>query len=426
LSLVKHNPENVREQYLKIYNDILKIEEKKRIKILFVHHGIGIGGAPISLFNIINHLDKSKFEVEILFLTKSIGLDYFKKLQVPIHILNNSTEYFSLSGLDKNKPLYFLKYPKIFFNWMNIVLFKGPRQLNNFDFDILHLNSHVLSDWAVVAKRSNKTVIMHNRETLISGYFGLRKKILQQLISKYVDRVINISGFNEKCLGKLKNSQIIYNFLEFPATYRKPFQTKSIKVLYMGGSMKIKGFLNVADTLGYLNANVTLQFAGNYMRVEDVSNLKSWLKDKLKILRFKKTYLKTKQLFLKGKHPRFEYLGLLHQPLEAIDACDILISPFFEPHFSRPIIEAFAFGKPVIASNLVGMDEVLEHGVNGLLFEKGNPQELAKAINYLSENPNLAIEMGKKGREKAKLLFTPERNMPKLEQLYVELKNREK
>ena len=46
-----------------------------KIKILYVHHGTGWGGAPISMLNVLNQLDKSQFEPHVLLLKDSIVKD---------------------------------------------------------------------------------------------------------------------------------------------------------------------------------------------------------------------------------------------------------------------------------------------------------------------------------------------------------------
>jgi glycosyltransferase involved in cell wall biosynthesis len=53
------------------------------------------------------------------------------------------------------------------------------------------------------------------------------------------------------------------------------------------------------------------------------------------------------------------------------------------------ILEAHAAGVPVLASDLGGMAEMVRHGVDGLLFRVGDPQDLAARLWELVENPDL-------------------------------------
>jgi len=64
------------------------------------------------------------------------------------------------------------------------------------------------------------------------------------------------------------------------------------------------------------------------------------------------------------------------------------------------ILEAFAAGKPVIASRSGGIPELINEGVDGFLFDTGDAAGLASAMRRLIEDPELASEMGKQGRAK--------------------------
>jgi starch synthase len=60
-----------------------------------------------------------------------------------------------------------------------------------------------------------------------------------------------------------------------------------------------------------------------------------------------------------------------------------------------------ACGTPVVATSVGGIPELVEDGVTGLLVPPDRPDELARAINELLENPGLMARMGGLAREKA-------------------------
>ena len=66
------------------------------------------------------------------------------------------------------------------------------------------------------------------------------------------------------------------------------------------------------------------------------------------------------------------------------------------------IPQAFATGKPVIASNVGGIPEIVQHGVNGLLVKAGDSSELADAMVRLSESSGLRCQFGNAGLELAR------------------------
>lgn len=85
------------------------------------------------------------------------------------------------------------------------------------------------------------------------------------------------------------------------------------------------------------------------------------------------------------------------------------------------ILEAFSAGKPVIASNMGGIPELIDHGVDGLIFEAGNAEELASCIRQLAADPDLASEMGRRGRAKVEERFSIQAYMQSLLGIYERL-----
>jgi glycosyltransferase involved in cell wall biosynthesis len=71
------------------------------------------------------------------------------------------------------------------------------------------------------------------------------------------------------------------------------------------------------------------------------------------------------------------------------------------------ILEAFAAGKPVVASRIGGIAELVQHGQDGLLFEAGNAGEMADCIGALADDGGLRRRLGRSAREKVEALYRP-------------------
>lgn len=69
------------------------------------------------------------------------------------------------------------------------------------------------------------------------------------------------------------------------------------------------------------------------------------------------------------------------------------------------LLEAMSMQKPVVASRVGGIPEVVIHGQTGMLVEPGNPEELANAVTYLLRNKQTSVKMGKKGRQRVEQIF---------------------
>jgi len=102
---------------------------------------------------------------------------------------------------------------------------------------------------------------------------------------------------------------------------------------------------------------------------------------------------------------------------EVFSKFDVLAIPSLWYDFPLIMHEAFAAGKPVIATNLGGMAETVSHEVNGLLFERGNVAELAYHLRHLVDEPRLLQKL----RANIPIVNTVKEEVKKLESNYLKL-----
>ena len=100
---------------------------------------------------------------------------------------------------------------------------------------------------------------------------------------------------------------------------------------------------------------------------------------------------------LAGGDPRVNFAGAFpnERMAEELGKMDVLVIPstWYE---NTPLViySAFAAGIPTVASNLGGISEVVHHEENGLLFEPGDPEDLARQLGRLISEPGLLEELG--------------------------------
>lgn len=82
------------------------------------------------------------------------------------------------------------------------------------------------------------------------------------------------------------------------------------------------------------------------------------------------------------------------------------------------ILEAFAYGKPVIGARIGGIPELIDDGVEGLLFEPGNVDDMRSKIEFLLHNPAKVAEMGKQARKKAEARYNSDIYYQRLIRVY--------
>jgi glycosyltransferase involved in cell wall biosynthesis len=87
----------------------------------------------------------------------------------------------------------------------------------------------------------------------------------------------------------------------------------------------------------------------------------------------------------------------------------------------KAILESYAQGRAVVATDMGSRREFVRHGETGLLYRCGDVNELAQTIGLLAANPAMAQEMGRAGREMVRHEHAPEKHYEKLAGLYEEL-----
>ena len=104
------------------------------------------------------------------------------------------------------------------------------------------------------------------------------------------------------------------------------------------------------------------------------------------------------------------------------EACDLFCLPSLmrSEAFGLVMLEAMSFGRPVVATNIVGsgVPWVNVHGETGLNVQPGDPAMLAAAIRQILDNPDLARQLGKGGRRRYEAHFTIEKMTDALKQVY--------
>ena len=103
----------------------------------------------------------------------------------------------------------------------------------------------------------------------------------------------------------------------------------------------------------------------------------------------------------------FEHLGYVpnDEVHKYFSAADIVALPYHEVTGSGVLQIAYAFGKPVVASNIPGFEEAVEEGKNGLLFTTGNPESLAATLAQLVNDETKTEVMGAHSRQLSKTKY---------------------
>lgn len=128
-----------------------------------------------------------------------------------------------------------------------------------------------------------------------------------------------------------------------------------------------------------------------------------------------------------GIENNVRFLGCRFDVARWLALCDFLVLPSLSEAEGLPteglplsILEAFAMGKPVIATKVGGVPEVLKDGENGFLVPPCDPERLAERMIYLLSDPERARKMGLSGRALVEREFDIRVTVARYENAYLE------
>jgi glycosyltransferase involved in cell wall biosynthesis len=115
------------------------------------------------------------------------------------------------------------------------------------------------------------------------------------------------------------------------------------------------------------------------------------------------------------------FLGKRLDIYSIIRAFDIFVHPASSDILPTVVIQAMAVGKPVVASAVGGLPEMVCHNITGILVPPEMPQALAEAILRLLKDPDESKKMGLAARKLACSKFGHEKYVENTERIYREL-----
>ena len=112
------------------------------------------------------------------------------------------------------------------------------------------------------------------------------------------------------------------------------------------------------------------------------------------------------------------FLGRVAPPRPVFERAEVVVVPSFGEGFGMVALEAMERSRPVVASDVGGLPEIVEHGRTGLLVPSGDADALAEALVAVAGDSARAAMMGAAGRERALAEFSQERCTDRIEAIY--------
>lgn len=398
-------------------------------RILYFHHGGGIGGAPLSLLFLLQRLDRAKYEPIVITLKDGPVVDLYRKEGIETHVEAGISD-FSHTNLEWYGSREWWRLPSKLLSVFPSVA-KTRKVIRKFKPDLVHFNSSTLALHTAAAKREGIPSVLHIREPLAHGYLGLRRGIIRRVIDQNVDRVIAISQYDADQLTPSDRLRVIYNFVDFDK-FNLDLDGSTIRdelslphdapvVLMLGGVAEPKGTVVLINAVPHLLQNIPnarVVIAGPGLQTEHSSGIKGIAK---RILNADGYQREVQSALEKVGDQTVIFTGIRQDMPNLIAASNVLVFPSVVAHFARPIIEAAAMGKPSVASDLGGPRELVVDQQTGLLVKADDPQALASALSNLLSDPVKSKIMGEAAYNRARTLFEAGYNAAATITVYEEL-----
>jgi glycosyltransferase involved in cell wall biosynthesis len=103
---------------------------------------------------------------------------------------------------------------------------------------------------------------------------------------------------------------------------------------------------------------------------------------------------------------------------DLLERCDISVSPSLVEGLPIATLEAFSYGKPVIATNIKAFTEIIKNMETGILVKPKSPEELSKAILELAKNKEKRLIIGKRAKKEFNVRFNIQKTAEEYLKLY--------
>lgn len=347
-------------------------------KVLYVANSSQIGGGNKVLLDILKHIDYKKFSATVVCPGEGQFPIELGKLKVPVFIVNPEYLFSSYAKIP-----YFTEMLKMAW-WM----------INN-NFHLLHANGPMVYRstsifaylWRMkrichlhypdVTYDSLKWAYKISPHAIVACNHKLAEDVRPIIDKLQLDtKVLSVNNAIDTDKFNVEN-----NISEIISELRNELNPSNIPVVTIIGHIgEVKGhkyFLEMAALLKYSNVNAIYLIVG-----DDKSQDKAYLKN-----------MKEYALEL-GVNNSVKFLGFRNDILNILAISDIVVQCSLEEGLPLTILEAMACKKPVIATPVGGVGDVITEKINGMLVPVKDSHALKEAVSFLINNKEIREKIG--------------------------------
>lgn len=326
---------------------------------------------------------------------------------LPTQSLEESFHGFTIRRID---------YPHVRFVGSLVLMAYFARYLrkNAHRFDAMHVHiTHLMAATAGYVRKSTGLSVT----TKISGFYEFEGGVLDQrkrfkplnfLLRTGLKKVDFVQTISEETREKLLEAdfrpdqiKFIPNGIDTGETPTTAAHSSITTLGYCGRLREVKGVHILLDAFAKVlekraDANLRLSIAGSGSSADELLDQADAL----------------------GISKHIEWLGLIEDTQSYFRSIDIYIQPSFAEGLPNSVMEAMVEQQPVIASDIGGNNDLVEHQVSGLRFPAGDSTALSEQIIRLLDDKQLRQLIAVNGRQVMEERYDIERVVTKLAELY--------
>lgn len=355
-------------------------------KILFISNEASYTGAPIFLIKLVRHLKENANYKLSIFFAKSGGLSQsLEDLDVNVFVSQKSSIRSNRFGKLFLRVFHYIRY-------IRILLISRP--------DLVYSNTIINAGEVVIAGLLRIPVILHVHEGQnVASLYRFRL-----VVSCYfASRIIVGSNYVGRILYSLtkRHGDVIYigvKSTNIPVVWVPhidgPFLIGMIGTINpnKGQHVAIKALRILLDK-GFDVQLIIAGVSGDNAYLEEIVSLVNAL------------YLERYVIFL----------GAVLNAEDFISSLDILLLPSYDEALPTVVLEAFSMGTIVVASNVGGIPEIIDDGVDGFLFVVGDERMLSVKIEEIIKNNKMLNDIANLAGRKLLEKFDISENNKKIE-----------
>lgn len=371
-------------------------------RILFIESGQAGGGSFGSLFALIAGIDRESIEPTVLFLNRTRWVDRFEQLGVRVLVISDlrysndrdSKKRRVVNGVIRKIDSYL---PSLYLFVIRVVHFRTIKRvrevIRSFQIDMVYLNNQPNRDLfgAIAARGSGCLIVSHIRSLRTDNFDARRARFVNAAVSLFICASACARNHWVDQGVSWEKSVIIYNGVDIEKLEGCRGEGASrcgpgFRLGAVGMLTAVKGHMRLLDVwerVIAMHPDLSLEIVGEGIERKALEAAIS--SKKLKNVRL---------------------LGYRSDAVNLIASFDALVQPSISENCSRVILEAFALGTPVVASNVGGNPELVIDGCSGLLFDLKEKESLIDTLSRIVTDQELRQILSKNGMQLVRQKFS--------------------